>query len=61
MIPACDRLYIPFGGGLVAEIIMLDDIFSHVSDAKAHVLVSGHRGIEIKILDVHCHEFCSGG
>ena len=42
--------YIAIGGGLVVEIIMLDDLFWHVSNAKAHVFVSGHWGIEIKIL-----------
>ncbi len=46
-------------GGFVAEIIVLDDVVWNVDDAQAHVFVSGHWGIEIKILDVHCHEFCA--
>jgi hypothetical protein len=50
-------LYLPvdiaIGGGFVAEIIVLDDAVWHVGDAQAHILVSGHWGIEIKILDVH--------
>ena len=54
-------VYVAIGGGFVVEIIMLDDVFWHVSDAQAHVFVSGHWGIEIKILDVQRHESCAGG
>ena len=64
MIPACGRLYTPFCILQYTEpsgMALLNDIFGHVSDVKAHVFVSGHRVIEIKILDVHRHEFCSGG
>jgi hypothetical protein len=29
--------------------------------AQSHIFVSGHWGTQIKILDVHRHEFCTGG
>jgi hypothetical protein len=48
-------------GGFAAKVVVLDDVVWHVGNAKAHVFISGHRGIEIKILDVHRHEFCSIG
>ena len=54
-------VYVAVGGGFVAEIIMLNDVVWHVGNAKAHVFVSGNWGIKIEFLDVHCHEFCSGG
>ena len=48
-------------GGFVVEIIVLDDVVWHVGYTQSHIFVSGHWGIPIKILDVHCHEFCAIG
>jgi hypothetical protein len=52
---------VAIGGGFVAEIVVLDDVVRHVGYAQSHVFVSGHWGIQIKILDVHRHEFCAFG
>ncbi len=49
------------GGGFAAKVVVLNDIVWYVNDAEAHVFVSGHWGVEIKILDVHHHEFCTVG
>ncbi len=50
---------IAVGGGLVPEVVELDDVFWHVCDAQLHVFVPGHRGVQVKVHDVHCHEFCA--
>jgi hypothetical protein len=61
MIPACGRPYIHFlyftvdiavGGGLVPEVVVLDDLFRHVCYAQLHVFVPVHWGVQVKVLDV---------
>jgi hypothetical protein len=48
-------------GGFVRGVGSADDVVRHVGNAQAHVLKSGHRGVQIEILDVHRHEFCAFG
>ena len=50
---------IAVGGGLVPEVLVLNDVIGHVCDAQLHVFVPGHRGVQVEVLDVHCHEFCA--
>ena len=38
-------VYVAIGGGFVAEIVVLNDIFWHVCDAEAHVFLPGHWGV----------------
>ena len=54
-------VYVAIVGGFVAELVVLDDIVWHVGSAQAHVLKMGHRCVQIKIFDVHHHEFCAFG
>ena len=42
--------------GKFAELVMIDNVFGHICESEAHVFVASHRGVQIKILDVHCHE-----
>ncbi len=37
---------------------MLNDVLRHVGQSEAHIFVTCHWGIQIKILDVHHHESC---
>jgi hypothetical protein len=39
----------------VAELVVLHDDLGDVSDWDPHVFVAGHGGVEIKIVDMHCH------
>jgi hypothetical protein len=50
---------IAIGGGFVPEVVVLNDVVRHVCNAQAHVFVPGHQGVQVKILDVRCHEFCA--
>jgi hypothetical protein len=50
---------IAVGTGLVPEVIVLEDVFRHVYDAQLHAFVPGHQGVQLKVLDVLCHEFCA--
>jgi hypothetical protein len=46
-------------GGFVSVVVVLDDGIRHVSNAQSHVFLPGHWGVQVEILDVHCHEFCT--
>ncbi len=50
---------IAIGGGFVPEVLVLNDVVRHVCNAQLHAFVPGHWGGQVKILDVHCHEFCA--
>ncbi len=47
------------GGGFVPEFVVLDDVVLHVCNVQLHVFVPGHWGVQVEILDVHCHELCA--
>ena len=47
-------------GVFVPELVVLNYIFRHVRNSQSHDLKPGHGGIQVEILDVHCHEFCIG-
>ena len=42
---------------LVGEVVLVDDVLGEQLDFHPEILVAFHRGHEIEVFEVQCHEF----